>query len=128
MATVKPNALFYDGECPFCSRYSELIKARDKLGQFDIISLREDKASAQEFRDLGLDLEQGFVFRLDGKIYHGAEAMNILALTTKQADPLLRLNHWLFGERTVAKYLYPLLRFGRWLALLVLKGPNRAKL
>ncbi len=128
MVVMKPNALFYDGECPFCSRYSELIKARDRLGQFDIISLREDQTSAQEFRDLGLDLEQGFVFRLNGQIHHGAEAMHILALTTQQADPILKLNHWFFGERISAKCLYPVLRFGRWIALFLLKGPGRSKL
>jgi len=128
MATLKPNALFYDGDCPFCSRYSELMQARDQLGQFAIISLREDSHSAQEFRDLGLDLEQGFVFRYNGGIYHGADAMHILATATRQQDPLLRLNHALFGQRVLAKYLYPILRFGRWLALLILRGPNRPKL
>lgn len=125
---VKPNALFYDGECPFCTRYSELIQARDKLGQFEIISLREDQESAQEFRDMGLDLEQGFVLRLEGEIYHGAEAINLLALTTQQKDPLLKLNHTLFGKPAVSKCLYPLLKFGRSVALLILKGPNRQKL
>ena len=128
MATLKPNALFYDGECPFCSRYSELIQARNQLGPFDIISLREDQVSAQEFRDLGLDLEQGFVFRYNGDIYHGAEAMHVLALATQQADPLLKLNHCFFGQRAVSKSLYPVLRFGRWIALLILKGSNRPKL
>ncbi len=128
MATLKPNALFYDGDCPFCSRYSELMQARDKLGQFAIISLREDQTSAQEFRDLGLDLEQGFVFRYNGGIYHGAEAMHVLAAATRQQDPLLRLNHALFGKRTLAKWLYPVLRFGRWLVLLVLKGPDKPRL
>lgn len=128
MATLKPNALFYDGECPFCSRYSELMQARDRLGQFAIISLRDDQASAQEFRALGLDLEQGFIFRYNGGIYHGAEAMHMLALATQQADPILKLNHWLFGQRAMSKVLYPVLKFGRWLALFLLKGPNRPKL
>jgi len=128
MATLKPNALFYDGDCPFCSRYSELMQARNKLGQFAIISLRDDQASAQEFRALGLDLEQGFVFRYNGVIYHGADAMHVLATATRQQDPWLRLNHAIFGKRTLTKWLYPVLRFGRWLALLLLKGPNRAKL
>lgn len=129
MESIKPNALFYDGECPFCTQYSELIKVRDQLGQFDIISLREDQESAQEFRDLGLDLEQGFVFRYDGKIYHGAEAMQMLATSTKQSnDPLLKLNHVLFGHRKLSRLLYPVLRFGRSIALFILKGPNRSKL
>ncbi|MGB0848719.1 MAG: DCC1-like thiol-disulfide oxidoreductase family protein [Thiolinea sp.] len=128
MATLKPNALFYDGDCPFCSRYSELMQARDKLGQFAIISLREDQDSVEEFRDLGLDLEQGFVFRYNGEIYHGADAMNVLATVTQQKDPLLRLNHWFFGKRTISKWLYPVLRFGRWLVLRVLKGPDRPRL
>lgn len=128
MAIMKPNALFYDGECPFCSHYSALIKARDRLGQFEIVSLREDKESAQEFRDLGLDLEQGFVFRLDGEIYHGAKAMTMLALTTQQSDPILRINFTLFGSQTLSKILYPVLRLGRSIALFILKGPGRSKL
>ncbi|MGB0848828.1 MAG: thiol-disulfide oxidoreductase DCC family protein [Thiolinea sp.] len=128
MATLKPNALFYDGDCPFCSRYAELMQARDQLGQFAIVSLREDTHSAQEFRALGLDLEQGFVFRYNGGIYHGADAMHVLASATRQKDPLLKLNHALFGKQALAKCLYPVLRFGRWLALLIMKGPNRPKL
>ncbi len=128
MATLKSNALFYDGDCPFCTHYSELMQARDELGQFAIISLREDQASAQEFRDLGLDLEQGFVFRYNGGIYHGAEAMHVLAAANQQKDPILRLNHWFFGKRAMSKCLYPVLRFGRWLALLIMKGPNRPRL
>jgi len=128
MANIKPNTLFYDGECPFCTRYSELLAARDRLGQFDIVSLREDLQSAQEFRDLGLDLEQGFVFRFNGEIYHGADAMQVLANATQQADPILKINHALFGRPARSKCLYPLLRFGRSIALLVLKGPYRSKL
>lgn len=128
MEPIKPNALFYDGECPFCSKYSELIKARDQLGQFDIISLREDRESAQEFRNKGLNLEEGFVFRLDGKIYHGAKAMQILAKATQQNDPILRINHLLFSKYTLSKYVYPILRIGRLIALFFLKGSNRSKL
>ena len=40
--TKQPEVLIvYDGQCPFCSRYVELVRLRQSLGQVRLINARE---------------------------------------------------------------------------------------
>jgi predicted DCC family thiol-disulfide oxidoreductase YuxK len=126
----KPDelALIYDRECPVCTAYScsvgvdetqaagvRRINARD--GGDDLV---------RKAKEAGLDLDDGMVVVHQGKLYHGADALNIMARLAPDHGFGNRLNKLLFGNRTVARLSYPLLRAGRN-ALLKLLGRKKIK-
>lgn len=120
-------ALIFDRECPVCTAYScavdvdetqassvRRINARD--GEDDLV--RQAKAA-------GLDLDEGMVVVHQGKLYHGADALNIMARMAPQQG-FGRLNRLLFANRTIARLTYPVLRAGRN-TLLKLLGRKKIK-
>ncbi len=63
--------IYYDGECPFCTRYVGMIHLRDAVGQVDLIDLREDADIRAQLASEGFDLDQGMVVDLDGNAWAG---------------------------------------------------------
>ena len=65
MATLR---IIYDGDCPFCSSYVALLRLRE---QYDVrlVDARKEPALAAQY---GLDLNEGMIVDLDGKVHHGA--------------------------------------------------------
>lgn len=116
--------IIYDGECPLCrgfvSRY-RLAQAADSL---DLIDAREHPDLAAGLARQGMDLNEGFVARVDGALYHGDEALRVLALMGTRCGLFNRLNAWVFRDEGRARALYPALKAARGLALRALgKGP-----
>lgn len=35
------NLLLYDGDCPFCSNYVQLMQLRKTIGPLDVLNMRE---------------------------------------------------------------------------------------
>src|SRR2546421_10093190 len=70
----------YDGECPFCNSYVRLYRLREVTGRVHLIDAREPHAIVGEVRALGFDLDDGMAVKAAGRFYHGAEAMQILAI------------------------------------------------
>jgi predicted DCC family thiol-disulfide oxidoreductase YuxK len=105
MATLR---IIYDGDCPFCSSYVALLRLRE---QYDVrlVDARKEPALAAQY---GLDLNEGMIVDLDGKVHHGARAVSLLSRLSGTISPLR-------SER-VARAVYPLFRFGRNVALKVL--------
>ena len=115
--------LIYDGECPFCSRYVRLIRLRQTVGEVVLIDARRGGPEVEEMARLGYNLNEGMVFKLNDRIYHGADCIHRLALLSTPVDGFNRLNARLFARPAVAKVIYPLLRAGRNLSLRLLGRP-----
>jgi len=121
-------ALIYDQECPVCTAYScsvEVDQGQAK-GVKRINARSADDELVRKAREAGLDLDEGMVVVHQGKLYHGAEALNIMARLAPDHGFGNRLNRLMFGNRTVARLSYPLLRAGRN-ALLKLLGRKKIK-
>jgi predicted DCC family thiol-disulfide oxidoreductase YuxK len=103
----------YDGQCPFCSRYVQLVRLRETLGQIALVDAREGGPQVEEVRKAGLDLDEGMVLKLDGRLYHGAECIHRLALLSTPSGWFNRVNAAMFRSRTASRLLYPVLRAGR---------------
>lgn len=112
--------LLYDGECPFCAAYVSMVRLRDAVGPMPLINAREGGPEVREARAAGLDLDEGMVLKLDGRLYHGQDCVNRLALITTPSGGFNRLNAWVFRSPTRSRILYPVLRSGRNLALRLL--------
>ena len=104
--------IIYDGACPFCSRYVRLVRLRENF-QVDLVDARADPALAQEYTAKGLDLNTGMVAEMDGKTWHGADAIWLLSGLSTRSGVWNRLFARIFASRLRAKLLYPVMRLGR---------------
>lgn len=112
--------IYYDGDCPFCSRYVRLLRLRDAAGPVALTNLREDDAARQRFSDAGLAPDDGMLVETEGGLFHGADALNVISMLSSPSGVFNRLNAQLFRSRTAARFIYPLLRAGRNATLLLL--------
>ncbi len=113
--------LVYDRQCPACDAFCRMVRIRETVGELRIVDAREPSQVRDEITDLGLDIDQGMVLKLDEVIYYGADAMHALALIGSRSGVFNRLNYWIFRSRRRARLLYPVLRSLRNLLLKVLR-------
>jgi predicted DCC family thiol-disulfide oxidoreductase YuxK len=114
-------SVVYDGECPFCSSYVTLYRIRERAKQVHLIDARSaSHPILDEVRRAGLDLDEGMAVKFNGRFYHGAAAMNILAILGSNGTLFNRLNGALFRHPHLARFLYPMLVRGRWIVLRLL--------
>ena len=121
-------ALIYDQECPVCTAYSCSVGVDDsQAAGVNRINARDaDHELVRQAKEAGLDLDDGMVVIHQGKLYHGADALNIMARLAPNRGFGNRLNKLLFGNPTVARLSYPVLRAGRN-TLLRLLGRKKIK-
>ena len=82
--------------------------------------LVHNRAVNDEVRSRGLDLDEGMAVMFQGRLYHGAGAMNMLAILGSDGGIFNRVNGALFRHPRLARLLYPVLVRGRWIALRLL--------
>jgi predicted DCC family thiol-disulfide oxidoreductase YuxK len=116
--------LVYDKQCPACNLYCNLLRIRDSVGPLILLDARQGGAIMDEITAAGLDVDQGMVVKVGGRLYYGAEAIHVLALMSTKAGMFNRLAYGWFASRRVANVLYPALRSCRNL-LLKLLGRTR---
>lgn len=105
--------IVYDGECPFCSAYVKLVRLRDTIGDVRLANARDGGPIVEEVRRAGFDLDEGMALKYQGRIYHGADCMNLLALLSTPSSAFNRVNGLMFRSPAVSRILYPVLRAGR---------------
>lgn len=115
------NRLIYDGDCPFCSRYASLVRFRAAAGPVALINAREHPEVVAEMTSKGVNLDKGMALDLDGKLYHGADAVNRIALMSTGSGAFNAFTAAVFKSKTMSKTMYPVLRAARRVAL-CLKG------
>ena len=113
--------LVYDGECPACSRYGQIVRVREDVGRLVVVDAREDTPIMREITAAGLDIDEGMVLKLGDELYYGSDAIHMLAMIGSRSGPLNRLNYRLFSSPRVARALYPVLRAGRGVLLKLLR-------
>ena len=111
--------IVYDGQCPFCSSFVRLYRMREQGYRVMLIDARSSHPIIDEVRRR-FDIDRGMVVNYAGHFYHGAEAMNLLALLGSAETAFNRVNRILFLRPRVARRLYPLLVRGRLLVLRLL--------
>ena len=116
-AASAPPIIVYDGECPFCTRYVALLRLREAIGPVKLVNARDGGPVIERLLAKGYDLDEGMVLEMDGRIYHGVDAINRLALLSTDSTIFNRLNATVFKSKTASALLYPILRFSRNLTL-----------
>ena len=121
-------ALILDRECPVCTADSCAVGVDEgQAAGVNRVNARDaDHELVRQAKEAGLDLDDGMVVVHRGKLYHGADALNIMARLAPNRGIGNRLNKLLFGNPTIARLSYPALRAGRN-TLLRLLGRKKIK-
>lgn len=112
--------IVYDGECPFCSNYVQVLTLRDTVGKVQLVDARSDHALVSKLQLDGYDLNEGMAALFGGRVYYGAECVNMLALLSSESGVFNRMNNMIFRSGTLSRILYPFLRTGRNITLRLL--------
>src|SRR5215468_3113509 len=118
--------IIYDGDCPFCRRYVQLMTLRKHVGKVDLIDARSGDRRVIAAQAEGYDLEKGMLARFGNRAYHGADAVALLADLSNNRTFVQRFLSRILVSPKRAAILYPIMRFGRRLTLLLL-GRSRIK-
>jgi predicted DCC family thiol-disulfide oxidoreductase YuxK len=112
--------IVYDGDCPVCSRYVTMIRLRQSVGNVALVNARDGGEHVQSVRALGLDLNEGMVAFYGGRVYHGADCVNLLAMLGSDSGVMNRAHSLMFKNASIARLSYPAMRFGRNTLLAIL--------
>lgn len=105
--------LVYDGYCPLCSAFAKRASIRKAVGELQIINAREEHPLINEITQQGISLDEGLVVKYNDNLYHGADAMHMLAMLSTDSDWLNKTSNLIFSSKSLTKILYPFLRCGR---------------
>ncbi len=120
---MSDKSLFiYDGECPFCNHFAQLLELKSSLPEFEILDGRKNLVLLSKLYKQGYDLNKGAILISNENIMHGAEAINWICSEIKEpSDSLLEVLRIIFTSNKRTTFLFPFLLWGRRL-LLTLKG------
>ena len=116
------NLFIYDGECPFCNHFAQLIELKSSLPEFEILDGRKNLALLSQLYNQGYDLNKGAILISNNTIMHGADAINWICSEIKEpSNSLLEVLRIIFTSNMRANFLFPFLLWARRLSL-TLKG------
>ena len=109
----------YDGKCPFCNHFAELLELKSKIKTIHIIDGRKNKKLINTLLDKGYDIDKGAILLNGDNIYHGAEAINSVCKNiTNPSGNLLKLLSKFFKSKKRTNLLFPFLVRARRFALI----------
>ena len=109
----------YDGECPFCNHFAELLELKSKLNNITILDGRKNKDIVNNFLEKGYDIDRGAILLKGDHIYHGAQAINTVCKEIKNpSSSLLKLLKNVFKSQKRTNLFFPLLINARRFALI----------
>ncbi|MEJ8474054.1 DCC1-like thiol-disulfide oxidoreductase family protein [Roseibium algae] len=112
--------IIYDGDCPFCSRYVVMSRLRKSVGPVALINARDGGPDVKAAIADGYDLDEGMLALYQGQTYYGADCIHLISMLSSRFGFLNWVSSMLFSNRTLARFSYPALRFGRKLTLKLL--------
>ena len=68
----------YDGECPFCNHFAELLELKSELNNLKIVDGRKNLKLITSMFEKGYDIDKGAILLKDDDILHGADAINTI--------------------------------------------------
>jgi len=108
----------YDGECPFCNHFAELLEIKSKLN-IKILDGRKNLTLIKSLLDKGYDLDKGAILLKDKEIFHGADAINtICKQINNPSNSLLVILSRVFKSTKRTNLIFPLLVRARRFALI----------
>ena len=115
----KSITFIYDGECPFCNHFAELLELKSKIKNISILDGRKNPKLLSDLLKKGYDLDKGAILIKNKEIFHGANAINtICKLINQPSSKLLKILSATFKSSKRTKFIFPFLVRARRLALI----------
>ena len=115
----KGLTFIYDGECPFCNHFAELLEIKSKLNNISIIDGRKNEFLLKELKIKGFDLDNGAILLKEEEILHGSDAINFICKQINNpSDNLLKILTNIFKSSKRTKLFFPILVTARRLILI----------
>ena len=109
----------YDGECPFCNHFAELLELKSNIKNISILDGRKNPELLRDLLKKGYDLDKGAILLKNSEIFHGANAINtICRLINQPSSKLLEILSATFKSNKRTKFIFPFLVTARRLALI----------
>ena len=109
----------YDGECPFCNHFAELLELKSKIKNISILDARKNQITTNSLLEQGYDIDKGAILLKGDDIFHGAEAINTICnQIDNPSGRLLKLLSNIFKSNKRSKLLFPFLLRARRFALI----------
>ena len=109
----------YDGECPFCNHFAELLELKSKINNISILDGRKNLNIINTLIMKGYDIDKGAILLKGDSIFHGAEAINTICnQMNNPSGSLLKLLSNIFKSNKRTKLLFPFLLIARRFALI----------
>ena len=100
----------YDGDCPFCNHFAELLEIKSKITNIKIIDGRKNLTLIKSLLNKGYDLDKGAILLKNEEIFHGADAINtICKQINNPSSSLLLLLSKVFKSNKRTNAIFPLL-------------------
>ena len=100
----------YDGECPFCNHFAQLLEIKSKIDKITIIDGRENLFILNDLLKKGYDLDNGAILLQGEYIFHGAEAINVICKEINNpSSALLNILSNIFKSKKRTNFLFPFL-------------------
>lgn len=112
--------LVYDGECPLCRTYCKYVRIRAAAGRLHLVDARQPGPLMDEITAAGLDIDQGMVVKLGGRLYYGPDAIHVLTLLSTPSGLFNRATYLFFGSERATGIWYPISKAVRTLVLKVM--------
>ena len=112
----------YDGECPFCNQFAELLELKSNLPNIIIKDARDKPIEIP----IDYDMDTNGALLLNGEeLLSGASAINFICSQIENpSDPLLDILSIVFKSRNRSIFLFPFLLISRRI-ILFFKGVSR---
>ena len=109
----------YDGECPFCNHFAELLEIKSKIKNISILDARKNQSITKSLINKGYDIDKGAILLMGDDIFHGAEAINTICnQINNPSGRLLKLLSNIFKSNKRTNLLFPFLVRARRFALI----------
>ena len=115
----KELTFIYDGQCPFCNHFAELLELKSKIKNISVIDARENYNLTKSLLKKGYDIDKGAILLKGNDIFHGSEAINTICnQINNPSGRLLKTLSNIFKSNKRSKILFPFLLRARRLALI----------
>ena len=116
----------YDGECPFCNYFAELLELKSNIPNLELKNARETPRELPDWYDMDI---KGAMLLKDNEILHGAKAINFICTQVNDpSDRLLEILRFVFASQHRTNSLFPFLLIARRISLLFKGVPRKIEL
>ena len=111
--------LYYDKQCPFCSKYANFLKLKENFE----ITLKDARENQSEISLVceNLNINDGFIVIYENNCFQGEKALEFLNSAVDKTTFLGKLHFFFAYDNIFSKFLYKILFVLRKVILFILR-------